>query len=201
MNTKKIVNSYDNTKKMLNTIRQIQATVKPKYGLIQEQLNGEEPQDSRGQLTDPYGYGSGTKKPIPRRVGIDTESQSSSDEDFAVINNVNIKMHSDDPEDLILTDEEKGKISQLIDDFRAEVSETVQFDTLNVYDTSAKLDGRLADIGLSFTFSTGDDTGLYLKGEMLKIDDSSLLIINKLKAFEMKFSNSINDLLVNRSVS
>jgi len=110
-------------------------------------------------------------------------------------------MHSDDPEDLILTDEEKGKISQLIDDFRAEVSETVQFDTLNVYDTSAKLDGRLADIGLSFTFSTGDDTGLYLKGEMLKIDDSSLLIINKLKAFEMKFSNSINDLLVNRSVS
>jgi len=74
MNTKKIVNSYDNTKKMLNTIRQIQATVKPKYGLIQEQLNGEEPQDSRGQLTDPYGYGSGTKKPIPRRVGIDTKS-------------------------------------------------------------------------------------------------------------------------------
>ena len=53
---------------------------------------------------------------------------------------------------------------------------------------------------LGFTLSTGDDTGLYLSNaSLLKIDDKSLDIINKLKRFELKFSNSINDLLVNRS--
>ena len=112
-----------------------------------------------------------------------------------------VQINSDDPEDLQLSDEEKGKISQLIDDFRAEVSETVDFGKLNVYDTSAKLDGRISDIGLEFTLSTGDDTGLYIKGSMLKIDDASLGMINKLKVFELKFANSINDLLVNRRAS
>ena len=201
MSTKKIVDSYDDTKKMLNTIRKIQSTVKPRYGMISEQLDSEDGDDFGSMRKTVGSYMKDPTNTATRPQGQPSQATSDEDEDFAVINNLNIKMHSDDPEDLILTDEEKGKISQLIDDFRAEVSETVQFDTLNVYDTSAKLDGRLADIGLSFTFSTGDDTGLYLKGEMLKIDDSSLLIINKLKAFEMKFSNSINDLLVNRSVS
>jgi hypothetical protein len=207
MTTNKKMDSYDETKKMLNTIRQIQSTVKPKYGVIQEQ------EDSRGPLTAPYGYGAGTKKPIPRSVNNPTSSQSVQDtqtenpqggeenEDLAVINNVEIEIHSDDPEDLQLSDEEKGKISQLIDDFRAEVAETVDFGKMNIYSTSAKLDGRLSDIGLEFTFSTGDDTGLYIKGAMLKIDDISLAAINKLKAFEIKYSNTINDLLVNRRAS
>lgn len=183
------MDSYDDTKSMLNKIRQIQALTisRSKYGIIQEQVDASDDQSTQGTQ--------GFQDTVP------SQFQSKDDEDFAVINNVDVKINSDDPEDLELSDEEKGKISQLIDDFRVEVSETVEFGTLNIYDDSAKLDGNIPNIGLSFTYSTGNDVGLYIKGDMLKIDDTSLDIINKLKIFEEKYSNSINDLLVNRSSS
>jgi hypothetical protein len=181
------MDSYDETKMMLNKIRQIQSTAKPKYGMIREQVvDASDDQSTQGTQ--------GMTNSVP--------SQPQKGEgDFAVINDVEVKINSDDPEDLQLSDEEKGKISQLIDDFRAEVSETVEFGQLNIYDTSAKLDGRISEIGLEFTLSTGDDTGLYIKGSMLKIDDTSLGMINKLKVYEVKFANSINDLLVTRRAS
>jgi hypothetical protein len=181
----KIMDSYDDTKKMLNTIRQIQATTKSKYGVVQEQVDASDDQSTQGTQ--------GMTDNVPTQLQPQKEGG-----DIAVINDVEVKINSDDPEDLELSDEEKGKISQIIDDFRAEVSETADFGTMNIYDTSVKLDGRLGDIGLEFTFSTGDDTGLYIKGGMLKIDDNSLGIINKLKVFEIKFANTMNDLLVNR---
>jgi sporulation protein YlmC with PRC-barrel domain len=187
MATSKIMDSYDDTKKMLNTIRRIQATVKPKYGLIQEQID-DSSVDQSTQGTEGMQDSTPASLQNPKQGG-----------DLAVINDVEIQIHSDDPEDLELTPEEKGKISQLIDDFRAEVSETVEFGTMNIYATSAKLDGRITDIALEFTLSTGDDTGLYIKGAMLKIDDNSLEAINKLKVFEAKYANIINTLLVNRN--
>ena len=203
------MDSYDEIKGMLGKVRKIQllAKINP-YGLLKEQAyqgETEEPQDSRGPLTAPYGYGAGTKKPIPRSVNNPTpenSEKSAEGEDLMVINNVEVEIHSEDPEDLQLSDEEKNKISQLIDDFRAEVSEIAEFDKLHVYNDNAKLDGRISDIGLNFTLSTGNDTGLYISNaSLLKIDDNSLNVINKLRGFEQKFSNSINDLLVNRSTT
>jgi len=185
MNTKKPLNSYDDTKKMLNTIRKIQASTIPRYGMIQEQDTADLPQGSENY--------SQFEPQDQAQAPVQTE-----DSDYAVINNVEVVIHSEDPEDMELTDEEKGKISQLIDDFRAEVSETVEFDKLHIYETSSKLDGKIGEFGLMFTLSTGDDTGLYINGQMLKIDENSLLVLEKLGGFELKFSNTINDLLVRR---
>lgn len=184
MSTKKSTNGYDNTKKMLNTIRKIQALSKPKYGLISEQLTELNPEEG-----------------IETRPEEQPQGGEEEGSDFVVINDVEVVIHSEDPEDLELTDEEKGKISQLIDDFRVEVVETAEFDKLHVYETSAKLDGKIGEIGLQFTLSTGDDTGLYINGQMLKIDENSLEIIRKLGAYEIKFSSTINDLLVRRKTT
>ena len=82
-----IFNSYDDTKKMLNKIREIQSMSKNKYEIIQEQIDS----DDNNHLS---------------------QNETSEDEDFAVINNVEIEIHSGDPEDMELSDEEKGKISQ-----------------------------------------------------------------------------------------
>ena len=178
MNTRKEKNSYDETKKMLNTIRRFQASTKPQYGIIKEQSNGLNP-----------GYNQGEEAP--------TEDGS----DFAVINDVEVVIHSEDTEDLELNDEEKGKISQLIDDFRTDVIETVEFDKLDIYENSAKLNGKIGEIGLMFTLSTGDDTGVYINGQMLKIDENSLSIIQKMTQYQAKFSSTINDLLVSRKTT
>lgn len=203
MTMKKIPNDYDEIKGLLNKIRKIQSASRSNdYGIIREQIeDNQEPQppepdkEYEAPATEDDPVQDPTIKNVPGEEG---EEQ----EDIAVINDVEIEIHSEDPEDLGLSDEEKKQISQLIDDFRTEVSEMVEFDKLHIYDESAKLDGKISDIDLTFTISTGDDTGLYLSNvSMLKIDDESLDMINKLRAFTPKFSNTINDLLVNRSTT
>ena len=190
MNSKKPKNSYDETKKMLNVIRKIQSSTKPQYGLLGEQDDlTPEAKYINQSFETPEEQPSA---PAPARVPGEEGS------DFAVINDVEVVIHSEDPEDLELSDEEKGSISQLIDDFRTEGVETAEFDKLDIYETSAKLGGKIGEIGLMFTLSTGDDTGLYINGQMLKIDENSLSILEKLGVYQLKFSNTINDLLVRR---
>ena len=196
MNTNKPKNSYDDTKKMLNTIRKIQSSTKPQYGLIGEQSDELNP-ELRPQEPQPEQPEQPEQPQQPERP-LAPESGGEEGSDYAIINDVEIVIHSEDPEDLALNDEEKGQVSQLIDDFRAEVVETAQFDKLDIYETSAKLNGKIGSIGLMFTLSTGDDTGLYINGQMLKIDENSMMILEKLGAYELKFSSTINDLLVRR---
>ncbi len=185
MNTKE-TNSYDKTKKMLNTIRNLQESTEKKS--IMEQYDGVSFQQGREESA--FSDNGGQPQ---AEVPVQTEGS-----DYTVINDVEVVIHSEDPEDMELTEEEKAKVSQLIDDFRAEVSETVEFDKLHIYETNAKLDGKIGEYGLMFTLSTGDDTGLYINGQMVKIDENSLLILEKLGQYQLKFSNTINDLLVRR---
>jgi len=196
-NTKKITNTYDDTKKMLNTIRNIQENTKPKPNVIREQYGNEQVEYNPKQPPQTYQGGAKLDSP-PQDQGLGAQGRTQESEDYAVINDVEVVIHSEDREDLELNDEEKSKISQLIDDFRDEVMETAQFDKLQIYETSAKLDGKIGEFGLGFTLSTGDDTGLYINGQMLKIDENSLSVINKLNTFHLKFSSTINDLLVRR---
>ncbi len=180
MAIKKIRNEYDEIKGMLNKIRQIQLINKAnEYGVLSEQ------EENSSQSDDIYGDSSQNEK-----------------HDVFVINDVDVQIHSEDSEDLALSDEEKQKISQLIDDFRKEVSEMTEFGRLDIYDENAKLDGKIIDINLIFSLTTGNDTGLYISNpSMLKIDDNSFDILNKLRAFESKYVNTLNDLLINRQAT
>jgi len=173
---------------MLNTLRNLNESRVRDAKLIKEQQQ---------PLSQPQGGGAVSFQQGREEQAFSNKGGEESS-DYAVINDVEVVIHSEDPEDMELNDDEKGRISQLIDDFRAEVVETAEFDKLNVYETNAKLDGRLGDINLQFTLSTGDDTGLYINGQMLKIDENSLLVLEKLLAYELKFSSTINDLLVRR---
>lgn len=169
-------NEYDQIKEMLNKIRNIQQSVSTKN--LREQVE---------------------QSLIDTNNDSDNSSNSSNNTDIAVINNVDVEIHSDDTQDLTLKDEEKGQISQLIDDFRSKVSEIAELEKLDLYNNSGKLTGKIEKFNLQFMLSAGDDEGLYIQNtEMLKIDDESLDTINKLKTFLEKFKSTINILLVNR---
>lgn len=165
----------DDIRSMLNTIRNFNTSTR---GTLREQ-----PEVS-------------TQEPIQSSPQTDKGPEN---EDMLVINNVEVEIHSEDNQDLTIKDDEKGIISQLIDDFKKEVSELVDFGKLQIYSDSAKLDGKITQKGIEFTLSTGDDNGIYLSNtSMLKIDDETMEYLEKLKSFEEKFSGSINDLIVNR---
>jgi len=185
--TKKEIDSYDEIKGMLNKIRRIQA--QPRYGVIQEQTyQGETSNNVQPEAV------------VPQKSPTTPYQQSRRDnEEVSVINNVDVEIHSEDPIERALQDDEKGTISQLIDDFKAEVSEIAEFDGLHIYPDSAVLNGKIGGKGMNFSYSAGDDNGFYLGSpSLLKIDSEALELINRLKTFEPKFVNTINDLLVNR---
>lgn len=119
--------------------------------------------------------------------------------DFTIINNVEVVLNSTDELDHELKDEEKTKISQLIDDFREEVSEIAEFGKLQIYPDSAKLDGNIGEENIGFMLSAGDDSGMFLtNSSMLRFNDENRDFINKLETFQVKFNDVLNEIIANR---
>jgi hypothetical protein len=85
-----------------------------------------------------------------------------------------------------------------MDEFVEEVSDLVDFDTLNVYKNSVEWSGKLIDEDIDFIFTIGEDSGIYINGEMIKVDQEFLTIINKLQQFYQKFKSKWGKVLANR---
>lgn len=176
---KKQLDSYDQIKNMLNTMRKFNTS---NYSSLREQIST--PQQTPTQQTQP------TQQ---------TPSNQGGKSDVNVINNVEVSLNSNDQADLTLNDDQKGNISQLIDDFRSEVSELTDFGKLILYEQSAKLDGRINDLNINFTLSAGDDNGVFLNSSsMLKLSDDVMEMLTKLKTFEGKFSSVISNIILTR---
>jgi hypothetical protein len=85
-----------------------------------------------------------------------------------------------------------------MDEFVEEVSDLVDFETLNVYKNSVEWSGKLIDDDLEFIFTIGEDSGIYINGEMIKVDQEFLTMINKLQQFYQKFKSKWGKVLANR---
>ena len=90
----KQISGYDDTKKMLNTLRKLNES-RTSHNTLREQSEMNQPE---------------------------VETQQDNDE-VSVINDVDVKIVSTDSMDLKIMDDEKSAISGLIDSFRNEVSQ------------------------------------------------------------------------------
>lgn len=116
-------------------------------------------------------------------------------------NNVEIKVHSTDQADLEISDQEKASLNQLIENFRTQVSELAQFEEgFNVYADSVRLDGSIGD-DFGFVFIAGNDRGLYLNADMLKMDDETSLVIEKLNKFQHTYEDVVNEMISTRKTN
>jgi hypothetical protein len=59
-----------------------------------------------------------------------------------------------------------------MDEFMQDVSDLVDFDRLNVYENNVEWSGKIIDFDMSFYLSIGENNGIYLNGEMIKIDEN-----------------------------
>jgi gamma-glutamylcyclotransferase (GGCT)/AIG2-like uncharacterized protein YtfP len=85
-----------------------------------------------------------------------------------------------------------------MDEFIEEVSDLVDFNTLNVYPNNVEWSGHLIDEDIDFTFTIGEESGIYINGEMLKVDEQFLEMINKLQQFYQKFKSKWGKVLAGR---
>jgi hypothetical protein len=85
-----------------------------------------------------------------------------------------------------------------MDEFVEEVSDLVDFNTLNVYKNSVEWSGKLIDEDLDFIFTIGEESGIYINGEMIKVDDEFMSMINKLQQYYQKFKSKWGKVLASR---
>ena len=98
-----------------------------------------------------------------------------------------LTLHGKDKSDLELTTEEKTSYQETMDEFVSDVSDLSDFGVLNVYHNEVQWSGKVIDFDLEFFFSIGENNGVYVNGDMIKLDDKLTEFITKLTAFYEKF--------------
>ena len=98
-----------------------------------------------------------------------------------------LTMHGKDKKDLELTTEEKNAFQETMDEFVDEVSDLSDCGVLNVYSNEVQWSGKVIDMDIEFFYSIGENNGVYVNGDMIKLDDKLTEMISKLTAFYEKF--------------
>lgn len=98
-----------------------------------------------------------------------------------------LTLHGKEKRDLELTTDEKTAFQETMDEFVAEVSDLSDFGVLNMYPNEVQWSGKVIDFDLEFFFSIGENNGVYINGDMIKLDDKLTELITKLTGFYNKF--------------
>jgi hypothetical protein len=165
-------NSYDLDKKMLNMMRRLnESTASNKILREQAEVAQNEPQPEQNMK-----------------------------DDVLVVNDVDIKMNSTDDADMKLMDEQKNEISGLIDNFRQQVSQIVNFEPgFSIFPDQIRLDGTLTDEGIKFVFIAGKEAGIYVMADMLKLEQNVANTLEKLAKFNEVFKSSMEPIISQRN--
>ncbi len=109
-----------------------------------------------------------------------------------------LALHGKDKSDLDITTDDKVAFQETMDEFVEEVSDLVDFNVLNVYPNNVEWSGKVIDEDLEFIFTIGEDSGIYINGDMIKVDQEFLDMISKLQQFYQKFKSKWGRVLANR---
>ena len=109
-----------------------------------------------------------------------------------------LALHGKNKTNTDITTDDKLAFQETMDEFVEEVSDLVDFNTLNVYPNNVDWSGKIIDKDIDFTFTIGENSGTYIKGEMLTVDEDFLELIKKLQQFYQKFKSKWSRILASR---
>lgn len=196
-------NSYDEIKKLLsasnkmlkNNLKEDVSQIKKKYGIIIEQ-EYETANDQESEVIQRINPIKDTKEKIDSET---EEPKTEEDKQQAYrISGGMITLHGKDQTDLELTTDEKVAFQDTMDEFIDEVSDLVDFETLNVYSKDVEWGGKIIDFDMEFYFTIGENNGIYINGTMMKVDENFLQTIGKLQAYYEKFKSKWAKVLASR---
>jgi hypothetical protein len=197
-------NSYDEIKKLLKSSRQMIGSDRElnqiKESLINRNILVEQPMDGPGYEGDTNNMGQtrpNVAADIEQEIQMDTKPKEDKQQAYRISGGV-LVMHGKNKGDLEITTDEKRSFQETMDEFVDEVSEMVDFYPINIYPTSVEWSGKVIDQDLEFFFSIGENNGVYINGNMIKVDDDFMDFVTKLKAYYMKFKTKWAKVLATR---
>ena len=195
-------NSYDEIKNLLKSSRNMLGGKNKmnetrehliKVGLINEQSVGQgEVINAKSDQPDNMGMS------IETEIDMDTNQEPIDKQQAYRISGGILVMHGKKQIDLELTTEEKIAFQETMDEFVQEVSELVDFFPLNVYTNNVEWSGKVIDQDLEFFYSIGENSGVYINGDMIKLDEDFMDFVQKLSSYYNKFKAKWSRVLASR---
>jgi len=199
-------NSHDEIKRLLKASRTLLSnekinedydSIRGKYNILSEQ-----------NITSRYDVAKSIEDEIVDDEEDEYETADSNDEDDEEtsedkkqgyrISGGLLVLHGKEQTDLELTTDEKTAFQETMDEFVSEVSDLVDFNKLNVYQKNVEWSGKIIDYDIDFFFSIGEENGVYINSEMVKVDPQFLDFLNKLQTYYEKFKSKWSKVLANR---
>ena len=188
-------NSHDEIKNLLKASRKllnnetINEDIRRQYGALTEQ---------GVDMTDD----NVTKKlnitqSVEDEIEDNTESSKDKTQGYRISGGV-LVLHGKTQTELKLTTDEKIAFQETMDEFVTEVSDLVDFNKLNVFPNNVEWSGKIIDFDIEFFFTIGEENGVYINGQMIKVDDKFLDMVNKLKTFYEKFKSKWAKIMASR---
>lgn len=109
-----------------------------------------------------------------------------------------LALHGKDKSDVEITSDDKLAFQQSMDEFVEEVSDLVDFNVLNVYPNNVQWSGYLIDDELEFIFTIGEDSGIYINADYIKIDQDFMNSLTKLQQYYQKFKSKWGKVIASR---
>ena len=188
-------NSHDEIKNLLKASRKllnnetINEDIRRQYGVLTEQ---------GVDMTDD----NVTKKlnitqSVEDKIEDNTESSKDKTQGYRISGGI-LVLHGKTQTELELTTDEKIAFQETMDEFVTEVSDLVDFNKLNVFPNNVEWSGKIIDFDIEFFFTIGEENGVYINGQMIKVDDKFLDMVNKLKTFYEKFKSKWAKIMASR---
>jgi hypothetical protein len=67
-----------------------------------------------------------------------------------------------------------------------------------MYPNNVEWSGKVIDFDLEFFYSIGENNGVYINGDMIKLDESLVDLINKLTSYYQQFKSKWAKVLASR---
>jgi hypothetical protein len=100
-----------------------------------------------------------------------------------------LSIHGDNSTETALTTDDKIAFQETMDEFVNEVSDLVDFGQLNLYKNSAEWSGKIVDFDVEFFMTIGEQNGVYINGNQLKLDEKFMDTMSKLTTYYEKFKS------------
>ena len=130
-------------------------------------------------------------------IDIETTPTEDKSQSYRVSGGI-VTLHGKDKQELEMTTEEKIAFQETMDDFVEQVSDLSDFGTLHIYPDNVEWSGKVIDFDLEFFYSIGENNGVYVNGDMIKLDESLVELINKLTSYYEQFKSKWAKVLASR---